>query len=107
MGARSEIYLQSFPEARAAKRVSTGGGANPHWSSDGRELFYVGPQNKLMVVSVTLGADSVQVSTARKLFTLPSGNFEIHPDGKRFIVPAPAPPEPLTLIVNWQALLKK
>jgi Tol biopolymer transport system component/predicted Ser/Thr protein kinase len=105
---RFEIYLQSFPQPRGEQRLSTGGGTQPRWSADGRELFYVSPDNQLMAVSLKLGADSVQASTPRVLFPLRGGgNYEPAPDGQRFLSDVPDPPRPLTMIVNWTALLKK
>jgi len=49
---RSEIYVQAFPEPRGKIRISTGGGEYPQWGADGRELFYVSLDNKLMSVSL-------------------------------------------------------
>jgi Tol biopolymer transport system component/predicted Ser/Thr protein kinase len=111
---RSETYIQAFPEPRGATRLSTGGGRFPQWSADGRELYYVSPDNKLMAISLKLGADSVQPSAPRELFDLPTADtgyspYEVAPDGQRFLVRA-TPQQasrPLTVIVNWPALLKK
>jgi Tol biopolymer transport system component len=69
---RYEVYINSFPEARSKTRISTAGGMYPQWGPSGRELFYMSPDNKLMAVSVKLGADSVEVSAPRELFTLPA-----------------------------------
>ncbi len=111
---RWEVYVQSFPEPRGETRISTGGGQFPQWGPDGRELFYVSPDYKLMAVNVKLGADSVQPSAPRELFSLPATEavyspFEVAPDGRRFLVRANAPraARSLTVIVNWPALLKK
>ena len=69
---RYEVYIQAFPEPRGKTQISTGGGQYPQWGAGGRELFYVSPDNKLMVVSLKLGADSVEPSTPRELFPLPA-----------------------------------
>jgi len=111
---RNEIYVQSYPEPHGATRISTGGGQYAQWSPDGRDLFYVSPDLDLMAVSVKLGTDSVEPSVPRKLFRLEAdeiglGPYEVAPDGQRFLVRA-SPREaakPLTVIVNWPALLKK
>jgi hypothetical protein len=70
--------------------------------------------NKLMAVSLKLGADSVEPLTPRELFPLPiveNGRppYEAAPDGQRFLVRAALghAGDPLTVIVNWPALLKK
>jgi len=78
-------------------------------------LFYVSPDFALMVVSLKLGADSVELSAPRKLFPLPTVNdaydpYHVAPDGQRFLVratPQQQVAQPLTLIVNWPALMKK
>jgi Tol biopolymer transport system component len=112
---RYEVYIQAFPEARGEIRISTGGGQYPQWGAGGRELFYLSPDNKVMVVSLKLGADSADPSTPRELFPLPTldvglSPYDTAPDGQRFLVratPGQAAAQPLTVIVNWPALLKK
>jgi Tol biopolymer transport system component/predicted Ser/Thr protein kinase len=110
---RAEVYIQAFPEPRSKVQVSTGGGQYPQWGAGGRELFYVSLDNKLMAASLKFGADSVEPSSPRELFALPvieSGlsPYDTTPDGQRFLVRAT--PEyvgqPLTVIVNWPALMK-
>ena len=68
---RPEVYIQAFPEPRGATRISTGGGQYAQWGAGGRELFYVSPDNKLMGVSLKMGADTVEPSAPRELFPLP------------------------------------
>lgn len=109
-----EVYIQSLPEPRGKVQISTGGGQYPEWGAGGRELFYVSPDNKLMVASVKLGAESVEPSAPRELFTLPVTEIGWSPyaataDGQRFLVRATPGQagQPLTVIVNWPALLKK
>jgi len=113
---RYEVYVNSFPEARSKTRISTAGGTYPQWGPDGRELFYMSPENKLMAVSIKLGADSVEASAPRELFTLPAldngldAPYDVAPDGQRFLVratPQQQAAQPLTVIVNWPALLNK
>jgi Tol biopolymer transport system component len=111
---RSEIYVQAFPEPRGKIRISTGGGEYPQWGPDGRELFYVSLDNKLMSVSLKVEAGSLEPSTPRELFPLPTVDtgrppYDIAPDGRHFLVRATPGQagQPLTVIVNWPALLKK
>jgi Tol biopolymer transport system component len=110
---RYEIYISAFPEPRDKFQISTGGGQYPEWGAAGRELFYVAPDNRLMSVDLTITADRVRPLTERALFTLPVIDNGYSPydtiDGQRFLVravPQQASP-PLTVIVNWPALLKK
>ncbi|MFN2480058.1 MAG: protein kinase, partial [Pyrinomonadaceae bacterium] len=51
-----EVYVQTFPASGGRWRVSTGGGSQPRWRRDGRELFYIAPDRKLMAVSIKPGA---------------------------------------------------
>jgi Tol biopolymer transport system component len=111
---RREVYIQAFPEPRGAIPISTGGGKYPQWGAGARELFYVAPDNKLMVVSLKPGADAVEPSTPRELFALPVVDngwspYDTTADGLRFLVRATPQlaAQPLTVIVNWPALLKK
>jgi dipeptidyl aminopeptidase/acylaminoacyl peptidase len=111
---RFEIYIQAFPEPRGKFQISTAGGRFPQWGAGGRELFYLSPENKLMVVNLKLGADSVEPSAPRELFPLPVADigyspYDATPDGQRFLVRAvpQKASEPLTVIINWPAVLKK
>lgn len=110
---RPEIYVDAFPEPRNRVQISTGGGDFPEWGPDGRELFYLSPGLKLMQVSLKRGTDSIEPSSPRELFALPVTNdgyspYEVAADGQRFLVrAAPQAGQPLTLIVNWPALVKK
>jgi Tol biopolymer transport system component/tRNA A-37 threonylcarbamoyl transferase component Bud32 len=110
---RYEIYIRAFPRPGDKFPISTAGGKYPEWGAGGRELFYVAPDNKLMAVDLTLTSDAVRPSAPRSLFTLPIIDNGLSPydtiDGQRFLVravPQQASP-PLTVIVNWPALLKK
>ncbi len=112
---RWEVYIQSFPEPRGATQISTGGGQYPQWGADARELFYISLDNKLMAVSLKMGADTVEPSTPRELFALPVVDngyspYDTSRDGLRFLVratPEHGASQPLTVIVNWPALLKE
>jgi eukaryotic-like serine/threonine-protein kinase len=112
---RPEVYIQAFPEPRGKFQISTGGGQFPEWGPGGRELFYVSLDFKLMAVSLKLGADSVEPSAPRELFSLPAVDsgwspYDTAADGQRFLVravPQQQASQPLTVIVNWPALLKK
>jgi Tol biopolymer transport system component len=112
---RQEVYVDAFPEVRNKMQISTAGGGFPEWSPDGRELFYVSPDLKLLLVSLKRGTNSVEPSSPRELFALPIANdgvspYQVAPDGQRFLVratPEKQAGQPLTLIVNWPALMKK
>ena len=54
---QSQVYIQSIPPTGAKFQVSTTGGDAPKWRGDGRELFYVSSDRKMMAVPVQLGAN--------------------------------------------------
>ncbi len=111
---KEEIYVQAFPGPGGKWQVSTNGGNNPHWRHDGKEIFYIATDNKLMAVDVNAGA-SFEAGVPKPLFdmrTLPSGGnrYSVSADGQRFLVVAPMGGEslsPTTVIVNWTAGLKR
>ena len=111
----SEVYLRRFPECDNQIRVSNGGGSQPRWRKDGRELFYVASDRKLMTVDVKLDA-TAEVGTAKALFTTAIARYDapnryaVSSDGQRFLVNTTIQPtnqNPLTVVVNWTAGLKK
>jgi len=118
---RYEIYVRKFsPESTgtasdtgAKWQVSYGGGREPRWSSDGKELYYVSFDWKVMAVAVS-GNPVFQAQRPKLLFQAPrqpaftEGDYTI--DGKRFLFLASVGKTgqaPFTVILNWQAGLKK
>jgi len=111
---RYEIYIDTFPEPRGQVRISTGGGVMPEWGAGGRELFYVSPDSMLMSVSLKPGTGSLEASAPHALFPLLVIDTDVSPydaarDGQRFLALETAEhvTQPLTVIVNWPALLNK
>ena len=110
---RFEIYVKTFPELGGNWQVSTAGGIEPRWRRDGKELFYLTTDGKVMAVEVhTDGA--FEVGTPQALFVTPFKNasgwrYDVTPDGQRFLVNRPVDEEssPITLVQNWTALLKR
>jgi Tol biopolymer transport system component len=110
---RYEIYVDQFPSPRAKVQISTGGGQFPAWNPNGREMFYISPEFKLMAMNVTVGPQTVVPSPPRELFAVPAVDtgrhpYDVSPDGQRFLIRAtPQAAQSLTMIVNWPELLKK
>jgi hypothetical protein len=112
-----EVYVQTFPQARAKKRVSVGGAFAPRWRGDGTELFYSTPDNVLMAVEIRDEGDQVVAGTPKALFPLKSASPSFATpfwrplrDGQHFLVLRPAEPaqgQPITIVTNWQAELRK
>jgi Tol biopolymer transport system component len=109
---RNEVYVVPFSGPAAKTQVSTAGGNWPRWRRDGREIFYMAPDNRLMVAAVDRQRSELQISTPSPLFetrTRINQGYGVAPDGQRFLINAivDAAVQPITLIVNWPALLKK
>jgi eukaryotic-like serine/threonine-protein kinase len=111
---RPEVYVVPFPGPGGKWQVSTGGGSWPRWRRDGKEIFYLSPDNKIMAAEVKESGSSFEVGAVRALFeTRPyrtgGAAFDVTPDGQRFIINymAEQPTAAITLVVNWPADLKK
>jgi serine/threonine protein kinase len=109
---RPEVYVQTFPEHGGKWQVSTGGGIDPVWSRDGRELYFIaGDRNKMMAVEVTGNGAKFEPGIPKPLFDVsgPTG-FDVSKDG-RFLMLAPveqaAPNVPITVVTNWPAGLRR
>ena len=110
---RNEVYVQSFsgtPSGAGGKwQVSTSGGNYPVWSRDGKELFFIGSDQKLMAVEVNSGA-KFEAGVPKPLFeTRGATSFDVSKDG-RFLIATQTEQSastPITVVVNWMAGLKK
>lgn len=114
-----QVVLRSFPDRTREKRqVSTDGGASPRWRGDGKELYYLDPQGRIMAVAVASERRLV-VGKAKPLFTsglpwlnAPGGSpsaYDVTADGQRFLISGP-PEEPrrrVIVIPDWAAGLKR
>jgi Tol biopolymer transport system component len=110
--ARSEIWVQSTMDESRQWMVSDSGGTVPVWSPDGRKLFYrrsnsfdlmlqsKNPLAKLMVVPVSTEQE-FESETPRVLLRRHGTNYDIAPDGNRFIQ-VHRQATALTLTVNWK-----
>jgi Tol biopolymer transport system component len=101
---RSEIYVQPFPGPGPKAQLSVGGGTTPRWRRDGRELFYVAPDNRLMSVPITRRESHLEGAAPLALFTLPKASgYEPSQDGQRMLVNAVvSDASPITIILNWR-----
>jgi Tol biopolymer transport system component len=110
---RAEIYVQPFPGPGPKSKVSSGGGVIPEWRADGRELFYLAPDDQLMAVSIAFGTETTRYSKPIALFTLPptpktvelrqGAQYSAMADGQHFLVnKILVEPPPITLLLNWK-----
>jgi len=116
-----EVYVQPFPMSSAGKwSVSNGGGNQPRWRRDGKELFYVAPDSTLMAVDVSSTGGNFKLGVPKALFKTsilggsgggPASSWRWDsPDGQRFLINSPveeATATPVTIVLNWQTALKK
>ena len=115
---RFEVYVRPFPFSAERTPVSTAGGMQPEWRRDGKKLFYISGDRKMMTVSISADGTTLTPGTPRALFAVyvvaPNnpypGHYAVRADGQRFLVNS-VTDEPtrqtLTVILNWQALLKQ
>jgi Tol biopolymer transport system component len=111
---RDEVYLEPFRHEGERVRVSTNGGGQPKWRRDGKELFYVTPDNHLVVVSVRAAPSRIDVGLPADLFVVPVVTGTIYDDyapsadGQRFLVKQPVTESQkprLHVVANWKSLL--
>ena len=114
---RREIYVKPFvpgqPAPDARWQISLAGGTMPRWRGDGKELYYWGFDGSIMAVAVDGSGAAFQWSPPVALFrtavpTLRTNdiNFDVTPDGARFLLVEPADPavsQPLLVVTNWMA----
>jgi hypothetical protein len=110
-----QVYVQTLPKSDKKWPVSTTGGYEPRWRADGREIYYLSEDRKLMAVAVGAGP-SFGVPQALFQPRVPAGvtanrtHFVPSRDGQRFLVniqSGDSAPTPITVVMNWTAGLKK
>jgi len=108
---RFEIYVQPFPGPGRKWQVSTVGGTSPRWGHDGKELFFLSPDLKLMAASVQTSGSTFESAAPVALFqtrAATGGNanikqqYDVSRDG-RFLINTVTETStvPVTLILNW------
>jgi len=114
---KREVYVQPFPASAGKWQISTNGGSDPIWRPDGKELFYLATDGKIMAELVKADA-TFEAGVPKALFQtmfigFVRGGFEhyrVTADGQRFLVNMPSAggtPPPITVVLNWTAGLRK
>ncbi|MGA8223959.1 MAG: protein kinase [Candidatus Acidiferrales bacterium] len=110
-----EVYVTTFPAGAGRWQVSRGGGKEPRWRPDGKEIFYIDPKGVLTAVPVTTTADSFSTANPTPLFQVHARapisstdifTYDVSKDGQRFLVNRYVKPDhitPLTVIFNASA----
>jgi len=112
---RWEVYVTSFPEAHGKWQVSNAGGDQPRWRSDGKELFYLAPDSRMMAVPVKTGPN-FDAGTPTALFqanprelvaTSEQFSYDVSRDGLKFLINTQLKTgmAPMSVVLNWSAKL--
>jgi Tol biopolymer transport system component len=112
---RFEIYVQPFPGPGSKSTVSSNGGAQLRWRRDGKELFYIGLDNRLMAVPIRFASNgqTIEVGAPAPLFTTRIGGavqsvnmqqYMVSTDGQRFLMNTVLEEalSPITVVLNWR-----
>jgi len=108
-----QIVVQPFPEPSGKWQVSTNGGVQPRWRADGKELYFIAPDDKMMSVPVTASGSSFEAGTPVALFQtrivggVPAAykpQYAVSRDGRFLInqLVETSTTAPITLILNWR-----
>jgi serine/threonine protein kinase/Tol biopolymer transport system component len=118
---REEITVGPFPGPGGKWQISTGGGTQPRWSPDGRELFFLEGGTKLMAVAVDGRGAALNVGVVRMLFEARfrtenylgygvGSVYDVSPDGRRFLINVVDSERraqtPITVVTNWTSLIQ-
>ena len=106
--------MRRFPNVNAGQWIVSRGGELPHWSRDGRELFYLTGAS-VVSVAVDTSAESFVAGAPVTLFTGPfdttqDNNYDVFPDGTHFVMVEADPdarPTRLQVVLNWSEELKR
>lgn len=112
---RSEVYVQSFPSPGGKWQISTDGGGDARWRSDGRELYYIAEDRRLMAVAVRTG-DRFERGVVTPMFdtgmqphwAAARNHYDVSRDGQRLLFMSPVDDirsSPFTVVVNWAAAI--
>jgi Tol biopolymer transport system component len=115
---QAEIYVRPFPAPPGGggqQMISQGGGYEPRWGKDGKELFYLSADAQLMAAEVTAAGSVFQLTSTPKALFKAAGvqGWDVNADGTRFLFPSvgarsgETASEPFTVVLNWTALLKR
>jgi serine/threonine protein kinase len=112
-----EVYVEPFPVTGSKWKISTDGGADPSWRRDGKELFYLATDKKLMAVEVKTASASFDAGIPKPLFgtrvtglTDSRNHYVATLDGKQFLVNTvieEATASPVNVVVNWTGQLMR
>jgi len=114
---RTQVYVQPFPASGGKSQISSEGGYQPRWRRDGKELFFIAPDARLMSVEVK-AAPKFEATVPKALFQTRifavsaqfAHYYDVAPDGRRFLINSQlqeTASAPITVVMNWREGLKK
>ena len=117
-----EIYVRGFPGSGGKWQISTAGGTQARWRRDGKELFYIGPDGRMMAAPIATASDGQTLNVGQPValfmthlatgsgITANRPQYDVAADGRFLLntnVDDSLPAPPITIVQNWQAALKK
>jgi Tol biopolymer transport system component len=105
---RPEVYIASMPSLAEKRQISNGGGSRPMWRKDGKELFFISEDRKLMVAGMQTG-NALNAPIVKPLFPLlvsaSGAQYAVAGDGQKFLVNEipQTDAEHLNIVLNWTA----
>jgi Tol biopolymer transport system component len=114
-----EIFVSPFPGGNGKWQVSRGGGEEPRWRRDGKELFFLSAEGRIMAVPVKLMESNFESGSPVALFqahlrqpisAMDVVSYDVSADGQRFLVNTKmqeSNPAPMSIILNWRSELDK
>jgi Tol biopolymer transport system component len=110
----NETHIVPFTGPGGKRQISMAGGIFPRWRPDGKEIFYLGLDGRVMAAEVTAKGNTLEVGRTRRALGIALNTsrapYDVSADGQRILAivqPEQKAGEPLTLIQNWTAALKK
>jgi Tol biopolymer transport system component len=113
---RPQVFVRSFPGLTSRVQISTTGGSQARWRPDGKELYYIADDKRLMAVSIKVGSKGLEASPPTPLFqTRIHGaryalfQYAVSADGQRFLVnslPREDAAAPMMLLTDWTSKIR-
>jgi Tol biopolymer transport system component len=113
-----EVYVSPFPGFASKWQVSRGGGEEPRWRRDGKELYYLAPDGRLMAAEVKTGAGFEAgfpsglfvTHTRQPISAMDFFSYDVTSDGQKFLLNTKVDTSnsaPLSVILNWSSEMEK
>jgi Tol biopolymer transport system component len=110
---RPDLYVSGFPSMRGRWQISStgGGGSQPRWRRDGREIFFLSADRKMMAAGIHVNGDDLSLDVPQALFQTRARytgerSYDVTADGQRFLINTMVldqPASPIVVVLNWPA----